>query len=333
MEGEGSFHQQRSNSSLSFREQLIREYVILPDILTSIPIDVYLRFAETLFDDGKQSYEQQDLSRAYVQKKKFVTFVLHKLPIHQDWNIKKHTKAALLRAADASLKELEDIVTSMDANEDSCREEANRLLLIDEFDGVEHDDNNTPAILSCLPKDEERRYLLPYHKVISSSFDWLQPKDCTKDEGKEVMQETIFGQQEGHTTDNTELSTTLTAVASAPPLTTAWNLFQETGIIYSERVQCEKDIIRFLVQRNAHRFFFIPAPHSTPVTIIIGNVSIHLLRDDFHVQFAPFLRDIPVALQLSESAIETNRSLFFYHITFPCFPPHFPPYRMTALPY
>ena len=307
---EGSFQQQRSNSSSYFRDQLIREYVILPDILSSIPIDVYLRFAETLFEDGKQSFEQQDLSRAYVQKKKFATFVLHKLPCHQEWNMKKHTKAALLHAADASLKELEDIVTSMDANEDKCRDEANKLMLIDEFDGVENDDN-TPAILPRLLPKEDHCYLLPCHirepeVISSSSFNWLQPNDCAN-ERLDLTQESIIRQQEGHTS-GTELATTLAAVASAPPLPAWRNPLQEEAGTYSERVQSEKDIVRYLVQRNAFRTFFIPAPHSTSVTMTIGDVTIHLLRDDFHVQFAPFLRDIPAVLQLSESAIETNRS-------------------------
>ena len=305
--------QQRSNSSLLFREQLKREYVILPDVLTSIPIDVYLRFADSLCDDGKHSFEQHDLSRAYVQKQKFVTFVLYKLPCHPDWNSKKHTKAALLRTANASLQELEDIVTSMDANEDRCRDEANKLLLIDEFDGFESDDINTPAILPCQVPQDELCYVLPYpsdrnSQDISSSFDWLQSSDDqTKEEEKNLLQETIFRHTIG-----TELVTT---IASAPPFT-AWNpLQQETGT-YSERIQSENDILRFLLQHHAHQTFFIPTPHSTPVTMIIGDIAIHLLRDDFHVQFTPFLRDIPVALQLSESAIETNRSYLFLPLHF-----------------
>jgi len=296
--------QQRSNSSLLFREQLKREYVILPDVLTSIPIDVYLRFADSLCDDGKHSFEQHDLSRAYVQKQKFVTFVLYKLPCHPDWNMKKHTKAALLKSASTSLQELEDIVTSMDAIEDGCRNEANKLLLIDEFDGFESaDNNNTSSILPCLVPQDEDRYVLPYPRDtkpqdISSSFDCLHSSDDqTKEEEKNLMRETIFQHTIG-----TELATTI----ASPPFT-AWNPLQETGIS-AERIQSEKDILQFLLQHNAQRTFYIPTPHSTPVNMIIGDITIHLLRDDFHVQFTPFLRDIPVALQLTESAIETNRS-------------------------
>ena len=70
-----------SGSSRVLREKLAEEYVLVPDVLSSVPIVKY-------FDLLKQTYDQtnfnnsSDLMSRYIDLKKICTLAIDKLPSH-----------------------------------------------------------------------------------------------------------------------------------------------------------------------------------------------------------------------------------------------------------
>ena len=141
-----------SNSSSKRRKQLNTEYVVLPDVLSVIKIDVYIKFAKQLSEEGLALVNAKDLPRAYVQNMKFVEFVVNKLRYHKSYDLKpyENDKKNLMLAVNIAISHLEVIAMKMDDIEDeriarnkviederSARSEA--LLLIDAFDGDDTD--------------------------------------------------------------------------------------------------------------------------------------------------------------------------------------------------
>ena len=59
--------------------------------------------------------------------------------------------------------------------------------------------------------------------------------------------------------------------------------------------------------------FFVPQPTSSLVQLAVGGSMWSFHQDDFHVSFGSFLSHLPVELQMSRSAVETNRC-FFLHL-------------------
>eukprot|EP01038_Epipyxis_sp_PR26KG_P016430 gene16430-22402_t len=62
-----------------------------------------------------------------------------------------------------------------------------------------------------------------------------------------------------------------------------------------------------------YRSFPIPRPFSCAIELILGNIPFKFIQIDFQVSFQAFLQSIPPDLQVSRSAIETNRC-FFLHL-------------------
>jgi USP8 dimerisation domain len=123
----------RSNSSLAERQKLNKDYIILPDVLSSIPIDIYVKFSEGLLSNGKECLDQGEIARAYVQYKKFVEFVVNKLPNHQSYAVHPGKRSLMATTKDA-FRILETVVTEMDRREDARTAKVNDMMLIDEFD-------------------------------------------------------------------------------------------------------------------------------------------------------------------------------------------------------
>lgn len=287
----------RSDSSLPLRRKLNHDYLILPDILTSIPIDVYIRFAWSLVEDAKLSWQQRDLSRSYVQKKKMVAFVLNKLPTHPNWTTAPLAKLAIVQAAKQALIDLEAIVAAMDTIEDRKREEANSLSLIDAFDGIDDEGETQPAdidrVISLLPT------MAPL--LSTASLNALRVND---DFGESAL--SPYAELPEMLTLSSPESFAAAETATAP----SYELYAahpHPAPVLSNLKRSEKEILQCLTKSNSYRCFAVPYPHTTTISLAIGDVCIQMLRDDFHVQFTPFLRDIPTALHVSESAIETNR--------------------------
>lgn len=59
--------------------------------------------------------------------------------------------------------------------------------------------------------------------------------------------------------------------------------------------------------------YFIPSPRKTTVSYKTNYWTVRFLQEDFHVSFQIFLEHIPPPLQMTSSALETNRC-FFIHL-------------------
>ena len=70
-----------------------------------------------------------------------------------------------------------------------------------------------------------------------------------------------------------------------------------------------------LILKSLSKFssYLIPAPHISIMTLCIGVHKMNLVREDFHISFAPFLQSLPPALKVVSPAIEANRC-FFLHL-------------------
>lgn len=57
----------------------------------------------------------------------------------------------------------------------------------------------------------------------------------------------------------------------------------------------------------------MPKPTTRLLSVTVGGRALQFAQDDFHVSFGGFLEHLPVELQMSRSAVETNRC-FFLHL-------------------
>ena len=134
-----------SGSSLHRRKKLNSYYVVLPDVSSVLSIEIYFKFARQLLDEANSTFIARDLPRSYVQYKKFIEFVLHKLRHHKDYDSRQKEKDKLMATIKGAMTNLEYVVKKMDEEEDEKIAKKEAMLLIDAFDG-EFDDN--PVIMT-----------------------------------------------------------------------------------------------------------------------------------------------------------------------------------------
>jgi len=275
-----------SSPSLPLRERLCKEFVVVPDVLTSLSIDVYFRHALDLVTYGQAAMLHQELARAYVHKKKLALYVMEALPKHPSYNLPSNAaaKTALCRAAKAAVDDLERIVQAMDAQELRAREEATHLALIDAFDSDQHD---TGAAARPLPTAAVAAAAVvldrgPTVPRPSANLDVLRwPPHPQLADG--------FSAETGGPRSSS--SPLYTVPEYMTPLAQA--LEPPPSVVMVERQRDEADILRCLVAGGGgcgFTSFNVPAPHTSTMVLALGPLSLRLVREDFQVSFAPFMR-------------------------------------------
>jgi hypothetical protein len=79
--------QPSSNSSQEERIKLNKEYVIVTDVHSDLPLDKYLQHAKDLFISGAASFKGNNLSSAYIDNKKVLHYIRNYIPnYHFDYN-------------------------------------------------------------------------------------------------------------------------------------------------------------------------------------------------------------------------------------------------------
>ena len=123
-----------SSASLVRRQQLIREYVIVPEINNTIPVRAYLNYAKNLYDEGLALFNAGDFDRSYVAYKKYSEIVIGKLPSHVSYPTIIAERTNLVHYMKLVVENLEIIVAAMDKEEEETNANNEALQLIEAFE-------------------------------------------------------------------------------------------------------------------------------------------------------------------------------------------------------
>lgn len=126
----------RSNSSAQLRKSLREHYVKVPDVLPSLQITLYTKFAQNLLIEANTYFGKNQWENAYVCAYKFVQFVTEKLPRSEGYKLKSYQTiiADLKRNAKEALDKLELIAAKLDDAEDMRLKEQEDADLMEFFD-------------------------------------------------------------------------------------------------------------------------------------------------------------------------------------------------------
>jgi hypothetical protein len=126
----------RSDSSKFIRTTLGQQYIQIPPVLNTVPIDKYFKLLEQTFKSLEFSLQRADLSAQYISLKKICLLAMEYIPKHNAYRSPANKKLRLWceRLATNCFSRLEHVVTLMDEAEDNKREQE---YLIDEFDSDE----------------------------------------------------------------------------------------------------------------------------------------------------------------------------------------------------
>mmetsp|Transcript_18717 Transcript_18717/g.31360 ORF Transcript_18717/g.31360 Transcript_18717/m.31360 type:complete len:234 (-) Transcript_18717:548-1249(-) len=110
----------RTNSSLGTRSLLQQNYVVVPEVSSTIAIEKYISFARSSFYYAVRLFRKGDYNRAFVDFNKFQTFVREKLPDHTDFHDERGVrfKKWIDEATDSASQFIEEISYQLDVIED-----------------------------------------------------------------------------------------------------------------------------------------------------------------------------------------------------------------------
>lgn len=123
-----------SNSSQKRRLQLVKDYVVVPVVTSTVEIGFYLKFANKLLSEGHTLFEAKFFLRSYVEYKKYIELVLKRLPTHKSYDSRRAERTEIVQNAGKVLANLQIIVFKMDEEEDERIRKADALKLIEAFD-------------------------------------------------------------------------------------------------------------------------------------------------------------------------------------------------------
>ena len=163
-----------SDSSLHHRKRLNAQYVVLPQVISALSIEIYFKFAKSLLADFSH-FNVRDLPNAYVQYKKFIVFVVEKLRHHKDFAARLKEKERLISEVKLAMKNLELIVLKMDQEEDEQIYNRECMSLIDAFDGDAEQAVNTVGcvVISSLGIEDDLVPSAPPDYYCSSSVSYI----------------------------------------------------------------------------------------------------------------------------------------------------------------
>lgn len=271
----------RSNSSVHIRKQIELDFVIsLPKINNEVEIIKYVNYAKRLISQADITYSKGESNdvQSYIDYKKFLKVAFFEIPKHKSYSsieMKEH-KNWMKKKYDTAIERLECIVERMDLAEDKKR----NMDLIDEFDCDEDtysNDQVSPVTIqnNKLPNNDS----LPITNNIfnKSSYNNININKLSSKIVDDYIEESVNSLERA-------------------------NL---NGVSYED--------IEILKVLEGITNISMPHPHTSIFELIIGNRFIFkFYRDDFHVSYDSFLQHIPPELQMSKTALETNRCFFLH---------------------
>jgi len=144
-----------TRSSSEIRKQIRDEFVLVPDILSNIPIIRYYELLESYIISLKHSDNQYLIDR-YINLSKICLLSIEKLPYHPSYNLPENNKLKKWcnDVRKICINELELIVTEID----KLNEKSEITHLIDEFDGDESDSMTNYDNIVELQKHESKSW-------------------------------------------------------------------------------------------------------------------------------------------------------------------------------
>lgn len=325
----------RSDASKKLRDELKASQVHnhVPSVDNSVAISKYFGHANTIYAESVQSYKKGEWRYAYVQFYIFLEFSF-KLRKHNAFSLPQHmkTKAWMKRAEASALEMLEIVASRLDEIEDHARASEEEAL-IDEFFGSddaetaplapplslntshEVSDSKSDAIPPisppeiCPPSDapamnvddsliRDANSLVSEFSISNTSSD-LPPEVKPVDPSSASLAKAFSLLK----TQDAPLDSVPPTLQSAWPAPTGYPTVAESDLLSEE----ESVIIHFVEQALRERMYRIPVPHKQELFLTLQGCSFPCAKDDFFVSFASFLPFLPPEIQLTRSAIETNR--------------------------
>ena len=272
------------------RKLLTENYVDpqIPRILNTVPIHKYFNLISQAYNSIRDPlYHKRSLEERYIIVRKIVVLAVQKLPKHNAFDMVANTKEKFkcIEIGKKCMTELEAIVRELDDVERKRAEEIREMELINIFE----DD------LECAQEESK------VGTIDTSSFYPNQPSLSWSSALRILGPQTNHDQKVVFKLPSTE-STDLPGVSQCS--------VSDTKLIPGVTVNDDLLIIQKLGPLTG---FQIPVPNRSLYTLKLGNGSLQFIRDDFHISFAPFIKNLPPELQVCDAAIETNRC-FFLHL-------------------
>lgn len=160
----------RSDSSLAFRTQLKRDYVIVPEISSRVGIDRYVQIAMIAQEEAIKSSRRLEYSRVYIDLNKFL-LLISKIATHPSYASRGDIKKWVKEQSEAAFTLLETTVASMDSLHDKLAEEALDRQLAEEFDFDAEASSNSAHCSTVVAVETVVETLPPHPEVVSDPPD------------------------------------------------------------------------------------------------------------------------------------------------------------------
>jgi hypothetical protein len=220
----------RSDSSAAIRNQLKKNYVIVPDVSPRIEIDRYRTIANAVQEEGYLSFGKKDYLRAYIDLQKFI-LLSSKIAGHPSYVSRPDIKKWVADQTARTFATLEHIVRKMDEQQDRILEEQMDRRLQATFD-EEDEDIHIPKPTQIIADISQTIDTIQSTTTISStsfSSSNNQKSDISIEEEEEIMSQAYSKRQESQRlhwediplTANETLLTTTTTAAAATIITTS----------------------------------------------------------------------------------------------------------------
>lgn len=135
----------RSDSSKTLRQQLVKDYVVVPAVSPIIDVSRYVAIAKIAQEEARKSAKRQEYSRAYVDYRKFMDLAM-KIAKHPSYPSRADVQQWYRAETSATFNELEDVVAAMDEIQDKILEAYIDRQLMAALDGDFGDDfSPTPS--------------------------------------------------------------------------------------------------------------------------------------------------------------------------------------------
>jgi hypothetical protein len=190
--------------------------------------------------------------------------------------------------------DLERIVMQMDAQEEKRRDDELTLLLSQEYDGVQVDGQSAPDIKA------------PPFTDIARDVGVGSIRSCARKSGDKFESLRIPG-------ESSKQPIPAALGRCGVEQAKADSIMTPSPWVKSLLPSVDPTDIEILKAIGDCRVFASPQCHRSLIDLRVGQALYVMQKEDYHVSFNLFLTNVPPALQMAPSAIETNRC-FFLHL-------------------